>query len=589
MENSEGICSTGNQAIGAARARCESQDELAKAVRRGFTLVKQLGTAGSARFFLAQCPGHSQSPETLVRLKVLAEEAADDPESVDLFYLEALACNRLAHKSCLTTSEAVEVCGSHLTASEYKPGLETLRERLDRLAWLDVGEAIRISYDVSLALEEAHGKGVLHLNLSPINILVGDEDAAALVSEFGIETAAALEWARRLRSKRQGPLYASPEQALGADLDGRSDLYTLGVVLFEMLTDRTPLCDKDCEAIHSRGQASINPARSLKLYRPDIPDSLSITVMKLLERNPDARFQSAKELSLALESLMKPVSAAAPLIIGSASLIKEIEPEPSNALSDLLGVMECGPPSNPETFELPEEWPNGSLSTSESDVLNDLALDDPLTPLDVSNALESERSSSADPLDQLALEVEANSDSSDSSMEAGSDSSIDLQPVYSDLEELPPSGQPVYSAEYGSAPKSAFPLRWQSARRRLAVGGVLAVLAAMMLLANSNSLSRAVNRADGAAASTIAAPSTPLEQKTTVTTEKEDSGSGTTAQSNTDAAKVNTQQSVQNARGAAASTQRGLNSNAQRSWRKKPARRRTSSQRWTLGPIWYGK
>src|SRR5262249_25983168 len=137
------------------------------------------------------------------------------------------------------------------TVSEVQPATESLRSLLDRKGWLEVDEAIDIAIQIAAALDYAHKSSVVHLMLEPEHIRVG-EIRVVIVCEFGIEMNPDLDWAFSRRARRCPAEYQSPEQMDNTDVDNRSDLYSLGVIMFQMLTDRLPFDSVDASQIRER-------------------------------------------------------------------------------------------------------------------------------------------------------------------------------------------------------------------------------------------------------------------------------------------------------------------------------------------------
>jgi serine/threonine protein kinase len=246
-----------------------------------------------------------------VRLTVLDIDASRSRPDVDLFLLEARAAAALHHPNIVETLGASFNDGAYASFAEYKSDCESLADVLDRRGWLEITEVLAIAGQLALALDYAHRSGVLHLNLHPENILIGKDDVAFL-GGFGLELDPELDWARLRRSQRQRPSYMSPEQSLGLPADHRSDLYSLGIVLFEMLTDRAPFHAEDPDEIKQRQMSQ--PACSLRLLRPEMPDDMTSAVAKLLEKNPGERFQDASELLAWLGTAAIPEPADAPSV-----------------------------------------------------------------------------------------------------------------------------------------------------------------------------------------------------------------------------------------------------------------------------------
>ena len=169
---------------------------------------------------------------------------------------------------------------------EQRPGVITLREHLERRGWLDVEEAVRVGQQIADALQHAHSRGVLHLTLDPDKILL-DESGAAYVTGFGIDRAKDLLWARQERSRHCAARYVTPEQILSGEVDQRTDLYLLGLILFETLTDRTPFESEDEAELRSK-HLRRTPAPP-HAFRQELSRELSQTVLDLLSKRPDGR------------------------------------------------------------------------------------------------------------------------------------------------------------------------------------------------------------------------------------------------------------------------------------------------------------
>ena len=178
---------------------------------------------------------------------------------------------------------------------------ETLRQRLERDIRLPVAEAVRIAGDVADALAYAHGQGVVHRDIRPENILF--ESGHALVGDFGI--AGVLESAGGERLSASGfvlgaPAYTSPEQARGErNLDGRSDIYSLGCVLYEMLAGEPPFTGAHRGAVLARHLSDAVPP--LRTVCPEVSAGVERAVLRALAKQPGERFANAAELVLALE------------------------------------------------------------------------------------------------------------------------------------------------------------------------------------------------------------------------------------------------------------------------------------------------
>jgi TonB family protein len=263
----------------------ESDADVSTALRERFDIASRLDESDTHIVYSASdlsLPGDAG----LVRLKVLRASLAGDNRQVELFRHEAGAAARLSHANILKTTEAEELNGIHFSVTEEKPDLITLRDHLDRRGWLNAEEAAQISRQIADALQHAHSRGVLHLALEPEKVLL-DQAGTAYVTGFGIERDKDLLWARQERSRHCAARYIAPEQILSGEVDQRTDLYLLGLILFEMLTDRAPFESTDLSDLKSKHLAR-TPAPP-HTFRPELSKELSQTVMDLLSKRPDGR------------------------------------------------------------------------------------------------------------------------------------------------------------------------------------------------------------------------------------------------------------------------------------------------------------
>lgn len=261
-------------------------ERASRAFAHKFTLLKAIGSDSQVERYLAR------DMRGTVELKVLSSRATNDALTRELFYRAAYAASKLAHVNIPTTTCAGQEQGVDFCIVEHKPEAQPLSDLLDRSGWLGVKVAADVADQIAGALDHAHQTGVLHLALQPECVLI-EPDGWVSVVDFGIEAARV---SIRLREPRAP--YASPEQLAGGTVDHRSDLYSLGAIMYEMLTDRTPFDSNDANYVRLK-QESYTPSPP-HLISMDVPESVSNVVMKLLEREPIRRFASAAEFQTAL-------------------------------------------------------------------------------------------------------------------------------------------------------------------------------------------------------------------------------------------------------------------------------------------------
>ena len=257
-----------------------------------FTLLELLDESDDSAIFLARDErAKSEGLDLLVKLKVLSEQARLDRKKLELFYLEARAAAKLSHKNIIKTWEAEQVGNLHFCAIEHKPDCESLRNLLDLKAWLDTQLAAAITLQIAEALDYAYRQGVMHLRLQPKSILI-DREGTALITDFGIEKRHELRWAQQERAQNMPAFYCSPEQASGQDVDVQSDLYSLGVILYEMLTDRLPFDYQNPDVVLHKHRTQMPEPPGV--FRSDLPAPISAVVMSLLEKQPVKRPNSLR-------------------------------------------------------------------------------------------------------------------------------------------------------------------------------------------------------------------------------------------------------------------------------------------------------
>src|SRR5688572_9681518 len=244
-----------------------------------------------------------------VALKILDPELAGDPSFLDRFRTEALAAARLAHPNIVQTFDTGEDDdGNHFIVMEYCGG-GTLEDLLEREGALAPDRAVSFAAHVCDALAYAHRHEIVHRDIKPGNVLLG-ADGSVKVGDFGIAKAAFASHDVTTTGKILGTVtYLSPEQARGEEPDGRSDLYSLGVLLFELLTGRPPFSAESpvATAMHHLKTEPPGP----RAVKGNIPRALDAVVLRSLEKDPDARFSTADEMRRALESACAPSGTAA--------------------------------------------------------------------------------------------------------------------------------------------------------------------------------------------------------------------------------------------------------------------------------------
>lgn len=248
-------------------------------------------------FYLARTrfSDHSQP----IVLKVLRSDCALDSKKLELFQQEASAAAKLNHPQVVESFPAENLAGVHFARIKHHPEAETLSRLLEREGWLDIERAIEITRQIANALEYAHDCGVLHLRIEPQNVLVGS-GGTVFLRDFGIDDHGGLTGPQARRARECPDHYISPEVAAEHQLDARSDLYSLGVVFYQLLTDRFPIDAEDSVGIRNK-HLTHRPLLAHH-YSPDTPEAISELIARMLEKDPAKRFQDVKSFRAALDN-----------------------------------------------------------------------------------------------------------------------------------------------------------------------------------------------------------------------------------------------------------------------------------------------
>ena len=268
-----------------------------------YEVLHRLGSGGMADVYLA----HDTQLGRDVALKVLHRRFARDTQFVERFKREAQAAAGLQHPNVVGVYDRGEHDGTYYIAMEYLPG-KTLRQVLDEEAPLDQERAIDHTLQILQAAAFAHRNGIVHRDFKPHNVMVGP-DGRLKVTDFGIARAGASEMTET-GSIMGTAQYLSPEQAQGQPVGPASDLYSIGVMLYEMLTGYVPFSGDSAVAIALRHVS--DPPTPLREVRPDVHPALEAIVMRALQKDPAARFGSAEEFAEVLESAREAIRSGDP-------------------------------------------------------------------------------------------------------------------------------------------------------------------------------------------------------------------------------------------------------------------------------------
>jgi serine/threonine protein kinase len=267
-----------------------------------YRIIEQIGLGGMATVYKAYQP----SMERYVALKVLPQHYAHDPKFVQRFIREARIIAQLEHKNILPVYDFGEEAGITYLAMRYLEG-GTLKDVLSAGS-LSLRDAAEVLTQMCSALDYAHRKGVIHRDVKPANIIVDDEGSAYL-TDFGI--AKVLEETEGLTETGAAvgtPAYMSPEQVMGQTLDGRTDIYSLGIVLYEIAVGRTPF---QSDTPMATALAHVHQPLPLpRQVNPDVPEAVERVIIKALAKNPADRYGTANQLAATLNKTVEMLGAA---------------------------------------------------------------------------------------------------------------------------------------------------------------------------------------------------------------------------------------------------------------------------------------
>lgn len=274
-----------------------------------YEILEKLGEGGAA--FVYRAYDHSLARE--VAIKVLRPELASDAEFVERFRREAHAAAALSHPHIASVFDIGTEDGNHFFVMEYLPG-GTLKDRLEEKGRIPPTEALAVASAVCSALQSAHDHGIVHRDIKPRNIMF-TRDGHVKVADFGIARALAAASISQTGTIIGSVHYISPEQAAGEDVGPQSDVYSLGVVLFEMLTGKVPFNADTPVAVALRH--IYEPTPSLRLVHPALASTFDHVIGRALAKQPADRYPSAQAMREDVEKLRQAITQAGPMPVAA--------------------------------------------------------------------------------------------------------------------------------------------------------------------------------------------------------------------------------------------------------------------------------
>ena len=278
-----------------------------------YRLEEKIGSGGMSSVYRAFDP----TLERWVAIKLMHRDISHDPDQLERFRREARAVAQLNHPHVVTVIDAGEDDGAPYIVFEYVEG-ETLKHRIRRLGRLPVSEAVAYAIEIGRALEAAHASKLVHRDVKPQNVLI-DPDGRAKVTDFGIARSLEAQGLTATGRVLGTTDYVSPEQALGHEVGGQSDIYSLGIVLYEMLTGEVPFQADTQVAVAMKHVRE--PLPDVQRRRPEISASLAAVVERATAKETQNRYQDVGEIVHDLEEVLAIEAARTGQTTGEATTV----------------------------------------------------------------------------------------------------------------------------------------------------------------------------------------------------------------------------------------------------------------------------
>src|SRR5437660_7330530 len=319
-----------------------------------YRIMRKLGTGGMANVYLAE----DQELGRRVAIKILDDRHAGDDQFVERFRREAKKAASLSHPNIVSIYDRGEAEGTYYIAMEHLDG-RSLKELIVARGPAPVHVAIDYARQILAAIRFAHRHGIVHRDIKPHNVLV-DAEGSLKVTDFGIARAGASSQMTEAGSIIGTAQYLSPEQAKGAPVDQTSDLYSVGVVLYELLTGVVPFSGDTPVEIAMKHLSAVPEGPSAQ--RGEIPRNLDLVILRALAKDPSDRYQSAEEMDADLERVQRGAAVSPATEEAATAIISRPPPPPAapTAITQARAPVPYAPPAAYYDYDEPRRrafWP----------------------------------------------------------------------------------------------------------------------------------------------------------------------------------------------------------------------------------------
>ncbi len=283
-----------------------------------YRLESKLGSGGMSTVFLAR----DETLERWVAVKVMHREISDQPDQIERFRREARAVAQLSHPNVVAVIDAGDDGGYPYIVLEYVEG-ETLKQRIDRLGRLPIDEAVAYAIEIGRGLAAAHARRLVHRDVKPQNVLI-DAEGRAKVTDFGIARSLESDGLTKTGRVLGTTDYVAPEQAMGHGVDSRSDIYSLGVLLYEMLTGDVPFTAETVVGVAMKHVNEQMP--DVQARRPEISSALAAVVERATSKDTKSRYPDMAAFLTDLEGALEVEVARSGTSYGEATNVLDAVP-----------------------------------------------------------------------------------------------------------------------------------------------------------------------------------------------------------------------------------------------------------------------